>query len=463
VTGPGKPLTERLRLRTGVSAVTAADGEVALVITTRGERVGRLTAPEMAMLRLLASDSRTEDELLAETDTVDGAGRPAGLLSRLRRGGWLCRTLEYDGRALVTARPLAAQGAPAEPPKHTSSTLSRFAVIRPDSDGLVLESPLAVVAIHLHDPAVVTLLHVLASPHGSGTSVAGLPREVSGALVDELIGYGFVRPDRDTEQDDLNFRQWSHHELWFHARSRYGRHDAASGATSWAEGVFPRPARIRHRSETGVDLYQPDLAMLRTCDPPFTAVLEDRRSVREHDPHRPLTVQQLGEFLYRSARIRAAGYDGEQEVFSQPYPSGGALHSLELYPVISDVTGLRPGMYQYDAHHHRLDRLAAPDQPVRWMLRFAATSAGSAGLPQVLILIAARFGTMMWKYENIGYALLLKEVGALLQTMYTVATAMRLAPCALGTGDSDLFAQATGLPYLTESTVGEFILGSRPG
>jgi SagB-type dehydrogenase family enzyme len=454
VTGPGEPLTERLRLRDGVSAVTAADGEVALVMTTRGERVGRLAASEMAMLRLLATGGRTAEELSAET--------PTGLLERLRRGGWLCRTLEYDGRALVTVRPLAAQEAPVERPRCTSPTLSRFAVIRPDADGLVLESPLALVAVHLHDPAVVTLLHALASADRPGAPAVGLPHEVCEALVDELVGYGFVRPDRGTEERDLHFRQWSHHELWFHARSRYGRHDAPSGATSWAEGVFPRPARPRRRSETGVDLYRPDLAALRANDPPFTAVLEDRRSVRDHDAQRPLTVAELGEFLYRSARIRASGYDGEQEVFSQPYPSGGALHPLELYPVVSDVTGLPPGMYRYDAHRHRLDRLAAPERPVRWMLRFAATSAGSATPPQVLILIAARFDTMMWKYENIGYALLLKEVGALLQTMYTVATAMRLAPCALGTGDSDLFAQATGLPYLTESTVGEFILGSRP-
>jgi hypothetical protein len=46
--------------------------------------------------------------------------------------------------------------------------------------------------------------------------------------------------------------------------------------------------------------------------------------------------------------------------------------------------------------------------------------------------------------------------------MYLVATAMRLAACALGGGDSDLFARASGLDYYEEGAVGEFILGSRP-
>ena len=43
----------------------------------------------------------------------------------------------------------------------------------------------------------------------------------------------------------------------------------------------------------------------------------------------------------------------------------------------------------------------------------------------------------------------------------TVATAMDLAPCALGGGDSDLFTRAAGLDYYTETSVGEFLLGSK--
>jgi hypothetical protein len=40
--------------------------------------------------------------------------------------------------------------------------------------------------------------------------------------------------------------------------------------------------------------------------------------------------------------------------------------------------------------------------------------------------------------------------------------AMGLAPCALGGGDSDLFARAAGTDYYAETSVGEFLLGSRP-
>ncbi|MFN8625359.1 MAG: hypothetical protein U0587_05185 [Candidatus Binatia bacterium] len=52
-------------------------------------------------------------------------------------------------------------------------------------------------------------------------------------------------------------------------------------------------------------------------------------------------------------------------------------------------------------------------------------------------------------------------MGVLYQTMYLVATAMGLAPCAAGCGNADLFARAAGVDYYAETSVGEFLLGSK--
>jgi len=96
--------------------------------------------------------------------------------------------------------------------------------------------------------------------------------------------------------------------------------------------------------------------------------------------------------------------------------------------------------------------------------RLLDDACGSAGLntpPDVLITLAARFQRMAWKYQAMAYAVTLKNVGALYQQMYLVATAMHLAPCGLGGGDSDQFAEAAGLDYYAETSVGEFLLSSR--
>ena len=98
---------------------------------------------------------------------------------------------------------------------------------------------------------------------------------------------------------------------------------------------------------------------------------------------------------------------------------------------------------------------------MRRLLRVTADSLLVRTPPQVLIVIAARVGRLMWKYEGMPYALILKHVGVLYQTMYCVATAMGLAPCALGSGDAVAFTEATGTNPFIECSVGEFMLGSQ--
>ena len=63
-------------------------------------------------------------------------------------------------------------------------------------------------------------------------------------------------------------------------------------------------------------------------------------------------------------------------------------------------------------------------------------------------ILAARFPRIAWKYESIAYALTLKHVGVLYQTMYLTATAMGLAPCAIGGGDADTSSDSAGLSSL---------------
>jgi SagB-type dehydrogenase family enzyme len=83
------------------------------------------------------------------------------------------------------------------------------------------------------------------------------------------------------------------------------------------------------------------------------------------------------------------------------------------------------------------------------------------GLPQLILVLTARFGRLSWKYEGNAYALLLQEVGVVYQTMYLVATAMGLAPCAVGGGDAADFAHLIGTDPLEEASVGAFVLGRR--
>lgn len=324
----------------------------------------------------------------------------------------------------------------------SGSRLSRFVVIHRDGGAWVAESPVTTGSLRIFDPAVLAELH-----------------EPSGQLLEDLQTAGLVTDEDGTET--LTEGGWRTPDLWLHQRSRLNpgdRFNETWGATGWGADKYDMlPARRESFGRSAFDLYAPDLDKLRESDSSFTEVLEDRRSIREHDEWSPLTAEQLGEFLFRCARVRGV----EDEHVDRPFPSGGGLHELELYPVIRNVEGIEPGLYHYDGHDHRLEHVSDLTLPVQQLLSNAA-QASFADEPQVLIVVAARFGRVMRHYEGMAYALILKDTGALYQTMYLVATSMGLSACALGGGDSTSFTAATGVDYLVESQVGEFILGSRP-
>jgi SagB-type dehydrogenase family enzyme len=196
--------------------------------------------------------------------------------------------------------------------------------------------------------------------------------------------------------------------------------------------------------------------------------MEARRSIRAY-ASTPLSDRQLGEFLFRVGRVvdywrnEVPTEQGSlvMDFMPRPYPSGGALYELELYAVVNSCDNLGFGLYHYDPQGHSLERVDAATADVEALLADAARATGMQREQlQVLIVVASRFARISWKYASIAYALTLKHVGVLYQTMYLAATAMQLAPCGIGTGNSDLFARAAGTDYYRETSVGEFLLGS---
>jgi SagB-type dehydrogenase family enzyme len=223
----------------------------------------------------------------------------------------------------------------------------------------------------------------------------------------------------------------------------------------------PEPAFKDGPAPATLPLATPDLERLKHEDLPFTRVLEERRTRYDGGP---LDVSTLGEFLYRTCRVTEVIEAGGEEFARKVYPSGGSLHSLEVYVVAGNCTGLAPGVYHYRGREHALAPVSEFGAEARELLRELRGRTGNRlgdDLP-VLLVVTARFRRVMWKYQSIAYRALLAEVGVLFQTMYLVATAMGLAPCAIGAGDSDRFARVAGTDYYAETSVGEFILGGRP-
>ena len=99
--------------------------------------------------------------------------------------------------------------------------------------------------------------------------------------------------------------------------------------------------------------------------------------------------------------------------------------------------------------HTRWCRSSCDANELDAMLAGAAFAMDTPATAQVLITIAGRFGRVSWKYSSLAYSLVLKNVGALIQTLYLMATDLGLGGCAIGSIDIESVCQDDGdrIPY----------------
>lgn len=353
--------------------------------------------------------------------------------------------------------------------------LSRFAYARRDEQALVIDCPHRSTRLTAGAAGIGGYLVALAAPVTPAELVRHLPAippELAGECIALLLAAGAVAEADDDgllpEDRHPALAQREFHDVLMHSRSRYGMGGGPTGATfSFAGTIPPLPALKPAADDHLLPLPRPDLARLASCDPPLVTAMETRQSRRRHGS-RPLSFDELGEFLYRVGRVRdikpATSADPHSyETTRRTYPSGGAVYDLEIYLVAHQCAGVAPGMYHYEPADHALSLIQQDERILQGLLRYARMSSGFAGVPQALFVISSRFTRLSWKYHGIAYATTLRNVGVLYEAMYLAATAMGLAPCALGGGNSQLFAEATALDPLTESSVGEFMLGTVAG
>ena len=351
--------------------------------------------------------------------------------------------------------------------------LSRFAYLRRRGNDMVLESPRAGALFRIGDPKIAAALAVLSTPQQlkKFRRQDGFPGiELLALLLDCQM---LLRIDADggdglrATEGDGNLVMWDFHDLLFHARSTEGRQaNPLGGLYPYARLIAPPPAVRPPWPGKKINLQKllaaPSPALSR-----LAKLMDERHSSRDFDDRQPITLAELARFLDASARVRSKwtseidlGDDSPVVAYaSRPYPSAGSAYELELYLSVANCAGLARGFYHYDADQHALVPIGVAERDLDAQLAAAGFAMDAAGMPQILITIAARFDRLSWKYRSIAYSLILKDVGVLLQTLYLMATDMKLGGCAIGTGNIDRFAKMTGIEFHVEGPVGQFALG----
>jgi SagB-type dehydrogenase family enzyme len=349
--------------------------------------------------------------------------------------------------------------------------LSRFAYLRRRGNDLVLESPRSPALFRISDAKIAGAIAALTTPQ----KISKLRQEkdfvglaLLGLLVEceILFKVGAKSDGLRLDEGDENLVVWDFHDLLFHTHSTEGRQaNPLGGRFPYVDKIAPPPAVRAPWGGTAIDLQ----GFSGEPTSPFAALLRARRSVREYDDAKPITLAELARLLDNAARVQSkwtTAFDfGDGTVgpnldyTSRPYPSAGSAYELEIYLTVNACEGLARGLYHYDADRHALVPIETRTDALEAQLAAASFAMDTPGLPQILITVAARFNRVAWKYSAIAYSLVLKDVGVLLQTLYLTATDIGLGGCAIGTGNIDLFAKLTGQPFHVEGPVGQFALG----
>lgn len=461
-----------VKLNDRVTLEARSDGGLAADVDGYPVDLGKLSAAAIAGAKALRSGLPLS------------SGKPldqeiATLARRLARRGLLEYRLARANRELVVIEPQVFDYWPQMTKRRAGDrvVLSRFAYLRRRGNAIVLESPRAPALFRVCDPAIAGFLAQLSRPQKISAlrRQRGFPGvELLALLADCQMLFSPAAKDDDglrSDEGDAQLALWDFHDLVFHTRSTEGRQANPLGGVYPHVGlVEPLPAARPSWPGARIALSEPALsepAPAARRAPRFATLLRARHSTRDFDEQNPITLGELAQFLDATARILSS-WEAPLDLYgdgpvvgytSRPYPSAGSAYELELYLAVDSCAGLPRGFYHYDASSHALVQIAAGGPPLEAMLGAAQFALDAAAAPQVLITVAARFGRLSWKYSAIAYSLILKNVGALLQTFYLTATAMGLGGCAIGTGNIDLFARMTGLPMHLEGPVGMFALG----
>ncbi len=468
------PQTVSARLVSHVSLEARETGEIAASFDGFSVGLGRFSASVADRAKNLraglplasfASGARKSDRELGQ------------LIRRLARRG----LLEYRvGRARksddhVIIEPQVPDYWPQTAPLSDADVLvlSRFAYMRRRGNDMVLESPRSTALFRIGAPAIASAITSLATPQRlrelrrrddfPGAEVLALLLDCQIIFKVEGKNDSGLRPAEGNDSLVL----WDFHDLLFHTRSTQGRQaNPLGGVYAYAGVISPLPAVRPRWPGKAIDLPQGSPAPSHD-HATLARLLRERHSSRVFDDQRPITLTELASFLDGTARVlsRSSGpveLGDRRPIFeytARPYPSAGASYELELYLAANRCEGLDRGFYHYDAGDHVLVPIAVGAQEFEALLTGAQLAMGAPAAPQVVITIAARFARVSWKYSALAYALILKDVGVLLQSFSMMAAAMGLGGCAIGITDIALFARMTGIAFHVEGPVGQFAIG----
>jgi len=152
-------------------------------------------------------------------------------------------------------------------------------------------------------------------------------------------------------------------------------------------------------------------------------VLSKRRSIRDYKKEE-ISFEDFSQLLWSLQGIT------DKLNGLRTAPSAGALYPLEIYAVVGNVKGLKPGVYKYFPHSHSVKKILDGDK--RKDLANSALGQESIIEGAVSFVITAVYSRTTRKYSQRGERYVMIEVGHAAQNLLLQATALNLGAVPIG-------------------------------
>jgi SagB-type dehydrogenase family enzyme len=163
--------------------------------------------------------------------------------------------------------------------------------------------------------------------------------------------------------------------------------------------------------------------------------LSERRSVREYGTDF-LSIGDISQLLWAAQGITVK-WGGRTA------PSAGALFPLEIYVVVGQVKGLKPGLYHYDPGKHSITKKV--DGDLREKLTEASLYQDEITRAPATFVITAVYERTMKKYEQRGIRYVHMEVGCVGENIYLQAETLGLGTVFIGAFEDEKVKKALGI------------------
>ncbi|MDN6836296.1 MAG: SagB family peptide dehydrogenase [Lactococcus lactis] len=248
---------------------------------------------------------------------------------------------------------------------------------------------------------------------------------------------------------------------------RYFYYNSKTNDKSYYEGSVSELLTLSNKKENKPNTFkeypynqQISLTLPDEGDSELLTTILNRRTIRNTDPNKKITLQEISELLYFSLGLTGQTFDSSMgNVTFRTVPTPGGRASIESYVVNNSINnGIPVGVFHYNSRKNKLELISEVNMKNK-IVQFTGGQLHTQS-SSLFILFTSRIDRMVWKYqESVALMASFIELGSIIQNQYLIADKLNIGACFIGAKRDTMFEDLLHLDKKVENFLGIMSLG----